>query len=156
MKVVCDTSALIRLRKAGILNRLGEMFETVLLPPAVRRECQDSATQAALEQPFFEVRPVTRPLPLTGIQTGEHEAISLAVEHGIKVLIIDDEKAFRKAMAQGLRPVRSFRVLVLAKRKGLMASVKVGLDRTIAQGEGIQDELYQQILAAAGEKMGES
>ena len=79
------------------------------------------------------------------------EAISLAAERNIAIIVLDDEKAFRRALEQGLTLVRSFRVLLLAKRKGLIPSVKTALDAMLANGEGIQEELYQRILEEAGE-----
>ena len=50
-----------------------------------------------------------------------------------------------------MTPVRSFRVLLLAKRKGLIPSVKTALDAMIANGEGIQEEMYRRMLEEAGE-----
>ena len=93
----------------------------------------------------------TYELTLSGIHRGEQEAISLAVEQNIAVIILDDEKAFRRAWEQGLTPIRSFRVLLLAKRKGLIPSVRSPLDKMIAKGEGVQKEVYQKILQEAGE-----
>jgi predicted nucleic acid-binding protein len=89
-------------------------------------------------------------LPLSGIHQGEQEAISLAVERNIAVILIDDEKAFRRALEQGLTPVRSFRVLLLAKAKGLIPEVKSAMDEMIAHGEGIQEEIYRRMLEEAG------
>jgi predicted nucleic acid-binding protein len=77
---------------------------------------------------------------------------SLAAERNIAIIVLDDEKAFRRALEQGLTPVRSFRVLLLAKRKGLIPSVKTAMDAMIANGEGIQEELYRRMLSEAGER----
>ena len=151
MNVVCDTSSIIKLQRGGVIGCLGQLFETVLIPQAVQAECQDAASQEALRKPFFEVREVSRLLPLSGIGRGELEAISLAAEQNIAIIVLDDEKAFRRALEQGLTPVRSFRVLLLAKRKGLIPSVKTALDAMIANGEGIQEEMYRRMLVEAGE-----
>jgi predicted nucleic acid-binding protein len=151
MKVVCDTSSIIKLQRGGVIDCLGQLFETVLIPQAVKEECQKPETINALHKPFFEVRHVSRILPLSGIHRGEQEAISLAVERNIAVIILDDEKAFRRAWEQGLTPIRSFRVLLLAKRKGLIPSVKSALDEMIAKGEGIQEEIYRKMLEESGE-----
>lgn len=151
MKVVCDTSSIIKLQRGGVIDCLGELFEKVLIPPAVTEECRQPETKNALKRPFFEVREVSHVLPLSGIHRGEQEAISLAMEQSIPVILIDDEKAFRRAQEQGLMPIRSFRVLLLAKRKGLIPSVKSALDEMIAKGEGIQEEVYRRMLEEAGE-----
>lgn len=151
MKVVCDTSSIIKLQRGGVIDCLGRLFEAVLIPQAVKEECLKPETKEALRKPFFEVQEVTRVLTLSGIHRGEQEAISLAVERNIAVIILDDEKAFRRASEQGLTPIRSFRVLLLAKRKGLIPSVKSALDEMIAKGEGVQEEIYRKIVEEAGE-----
>lgn len=151
MKVICDTSSIIKLQRGGIIDCLGQLFEAVLIPQSVKEECRKPETKAVLQMSFFQIHTVSRTLPLSGIHIGELEAISLAVEHNIPVIILDDEKAFRRALEQGLTPLRSFRVLLLAKQKGLIPSVKSVLDEMISQGEGVQDDLYQKIMKSAGE-----
>lgn len=151
MKAVCDTSSLIKLQRGGVLDCLGQLFEMVLIPQAVQEECLKPETKAALLKPFFEVWEVSHVRTLSGIHRGEQEAISLAVEQNIAVIILDDEKAFRRAREQGLTPIRSFRVLLLAKSKGLIPSVHTTLDAMIANGEGIQEETYRKLLKEAGE-----
>lgn len=86
-----------------------------------------------------------------GMGKGEREAISLAVELGIGTLITDDEKAFRNAVPQGLRPIRVFDLLLYAKQAGVINAVKPVLEAMPQHGEGIRDDLYQQTLQDAGE-----
>ena len=117
MKIVCDTSSIIKLQRGGTIDYLGQLFEAVLIPHAVKKECRRPAKKVVLQKPFFQIHTVSRTLPLSRIYIGEQEAISLAVEHNISVVILDDEKAFRRALKQGLVPLRSFRVLLLAKQR---------------------------------------
>ena len=152
MKVICDTSSIIKLRKGGVIDCLGQLFDAVLIPQAVKEECARPETRAVIQKPFFQVCTISRALPLSGIHPGEREAISLAVEHNIPVILLDDEKAIRRALEQKLVPIRSLRILMYAKQKGLIPSVKPALDAMIAQGEGIQDDMYHKILRSAGEK----
>lgn len=83
MKVVCDTSSIIKLQRGGIIDCLGQLFEVVLIPRAVKEECTRPETKAVLQKPFFQIHTVASPLPLSGIHIGELEAISLAVESTI-------------------------------------------------------------------------
>ena len=152
MKVVCDTSSIIKLQRGGVIDCLGQLFEAVIIPQAVKEECTKPETKAVLKKPFFQVHTVSRTLPLSGIHIGEQEVISLAVEQNIQIIILDDEKAFRRALEQKLIPIRSLRVLLLAKQKGLIPSVKSAMDAMISQGEGIQDDMYHKILESAGEE----
>ena len=85
-KAVFDTSSLIRLRKAQVLEYLAAIFDKAYLPQAVKEECTDLETLHALKTPLFEVRQVHHVLPL-GMGVGEREAISLAVELNVKTII---------------------------------------------------------------------
>ena len=152
MDVVCDTSTLIKLRTGCVFGCLGQLFQKIYIPLGVYAECQDSLTQEAIRQaPFIEIRSVAQILSLTGIGKGELEAISLCVEMGIVTFITDDEKAFRKAIQQNLLVIRSYQLLLLAKQAHYIPSIKNVLDEMRAQGEGITEDLYQNILRQAGE-----
>ncbi len=151
MQAVCDTSSLIKLRKGNVLDCLGLLFETILIPSAVKAECKDPDTASAIARDFFEVRHVKRVLPIGGIGRGELEAISLAIQLGLPTLIIDDEKAARKAQQAGCKPIRTPQILLLAKYAGHISSVKSALDAMRAKGEGIEDEVYETALSRAGE-----
>jgi len=151
VKAVCDTSTLIRLNRGGAIQCLGLIFGKVLVPEGVREECRTPETERILREGPFEVKGISRLLPITGLHKGEHEAISLAVELDIETVITDDEKAFRRAKEQGLKPVNSYFILLLAKRMGLILSVKTVLDTMILNGEGVQEEIYREVLEAAGE-----
>ena len=152
MRAVCDTSTLIRLNRGGTIHCLGRIFEKVLIPEGVQEECRTPETERILREGFFEIKGISRLLPITGLHKGEHEAISLAVELDIETVITDDEKAFRKAKEQGLKPVNSYYILLLAKRKGYISSVKTVLEAMISKGEGVQEEIYRDVLEAAGEE----
>lgn len=152
MKAVCDTSTLIRLDRGGAVQCLGQMFEKVLIPKGVQEECRTPEAKQILQRDFFQIKNIARLLPITGLHKGEHEAISLAVDLGIETIITDDEKAFRRAEEQGLKPVNSYHILLLAKEKGLIPSVKTALDTMISKGEGVHEELYRDILKVAGEQ----
>jgi hypothetical protein len=151
VKAVCDTSTLIRLNRGGVIQCLGQVFEKVLIPEGVREECQSPETKGIFRQSFIRVKHISQLLPITGLHKGEHEAISLAVELDIETLITDDEKAFRRATEQRLKPVNSYHILLLAKRMGVIPSVRAILDRMISKGEGVQKDIYQDILEMAGE-----
>lgn len=152
MKAICDTSTLIRLNRGGVVQCLGQIFEKILIPEGVREECQSPEAKRILRRSFIEVKHISRLLPITGLHKGEHEAISLATELNIETIITDDDKAFRRAAEHGLKPINSYHILLLAKRMGLIPSVRAALDEMISKGEGVQKEIYRDILEAAGEE----
>jgi len=70
----------------------------VYLPKAVQKECdeRETATSQKIEHGTFIVREVRNVLSL-GMGHGERETISLAVQLGIEWVLIDDERAMKKA-----------------------------------------------------------
>ncbi len=148
--VVCDTSALIKLRKGGVFNILGGLFGKIGIPEAVKQECQDIFTAQEIKKDFISVYSVKDILPIE-LGDGENEAISLAVEKKIKYIIINDKKAIKKAVEYGLAPIRAERLLVLAKEKGLIDSVKNVMEIMKQAGEGIEEKEFLAVLQEAGE-----
>lgn len=149
-KAVCDTSTLIRLCKGEVLYCLNSLFEKVYLPPAVQSECRDDNSSRMIQKPPFEIYPVQNIRPF-GMGRGEREALSLALELGIKIIMIDDKRAFNKARQLDLEPLRTQDLLVFAKHNGIIPSVKAVLETMRANNEHIPDEIYWNIILRAGE-----
>jgi predicted nucleic acid-binding protein len=70
-------------------------------------------------------------------------------------LLIDERAARKVAMARKLPLIGTVGILLLAKRRGLLDSVKDVLDEMKAQGMRISDRLYVQVLTLAQEQDGE-
>lgn len=147
---VCDTSSLIRLRKGNAIKCLAQLFDKIYIPQAVKDECKDLKTVKIINTPLFETHTVTKTLPI-GLGAGEREAISLAKEKNIEVVITDDDKAFSKATQYGLFPMRSTNVLIAAKQLGIIQSVAPILDTMKSEGEGIEDYVYFKTLKDSDE-----
>ena len=147
---VCDTSSLIKLNKGNALWLLGKIFDRVYLPVGVQEECLDKSIKQAIKAPFFEVKKVKNIL-LLGMGKGEREAISLALELNVPRVVSEDERAVGKAHKLGLIPLNTERILVSAKEKNLIDSVKFFMDKMREAGEGIEDDLYFTTLRLANE-----
>jgi len=148
---VCDTCTLIQLRKGEILYCLNQLFTEVYLAKAVVAECQDAETLEKINQlNGFKVQTARHLLPVK-LGPGEREAISLALELGNAVFITDDETAIKKAKQQGLLTLRTHQIIMLAKWAGIIPSAKTALDKMKAKGEGIQENIYWQVLPDTGE-----
>ena len=120
--VVSDTTPLNYLILIGNVDVLPRLFDQVLIPPAVIRELSHPNTPAPVVAwtrnlpEWVEVRAPLTDLHL-GIDAGESEAISLAVELGIAVLI--DERAGRLVAEQrGVLVLGTLAVLNNADAKG--------------------------------------
>ncbi len=125
MRVVSDTTAITTLLKAGWAHLLRDLFAEVLIPPAVH----DELRAFHREIPAFVL---LRTLPETdlwlpeaaALGRGESEALWLAKEIGADLLLTDDRKAAAAAGLAGLKCSGLLGILLLAKRRNLITSVR--------------------------------
>jgi predicted nucleic acid-binding protein len=120
--VVSDTTPLNYLILIGNVDVLPRLFDKVLIPPAVLREISHPDTPPPVAAwagnlpEWVEVKSPLTVLPL-GIDRGESEAISLAFELGIAVLM--DEHAGRAAAEQqSVLVLGTLAILNIADTKG--------------------------------------
>ncbi len=125
MSIVSDTTAITTLLKAKEERLLQELFEQVLVPQAVWDELMEFHTK--LPQ-FIELRLVTdasRRLPGTDmLGRGEAEALLLAKQLNARLLLTDDRKARLAAQRLEIRCVGLVGMVVQAKRRGRIPSVR--------------------------------
>jgi predicted nucleic acid-binding protein len=117
MLVVADSSPFIVLANIGHLEALPKLFGEVIIPPAVASELADISRPIAVRD--FSANPPTwlkvrRPASvqlIAGLHPGESEALSLAIELHADLIVIDDRRAYREAIARNLNAVGTIRVL---------------------------------------------
>jgi hypothetical protein len=163
MIIVSDTSPLSGLAIANQLALLQKIYETVLIPGAVADELQrgradDPRIQQVLSLDWIEVRQPTDRQLITILQNnhnldrGESEAIALALELGADTLLIDERLGRREARQLGLEITGLLGVLIIAKRRRLVAAVRPILDTLITEaGFRVSNQLYIEVLTMAGE-----
>ena len=132
------------------MHLLEHFYDEIFIPPAVQRECKTGAAQIALQHSFFNVVPVNNIL-LLNMGEGEKEVLSLAFERDIKEILTDDLRPYNYALRNGLSPINSFEFIVAAKEAQFIDKVQPVLDAMREKGEGIHEELYQEILRQAEE-----
>jgi predicted nucleic acid-binding protein len=149
--VVSNASPLIALEQIGQLDLLRSLFNEVLIPPAVSKEI---ASSVALPEWIVE-RTLTQPIGpqtmRTSLGPGESEAISLALEIDARWLIVDERAARRTAQALGIPVIGTLGILLAAKRRNLLPTVKPCLDALMSHDFRIASDLYEQVLSDAGE-----
>ncbi len=140
---------------------LRDLFGRVIIPDEVANELAaanpvfDAA--ALLAQDWIEFRSVSDPQKVlnlfdaTQLDLGECAAITLAEEIQADTLLMDDLAARKEAQRRSLPVTGIVGILIVAKQKGLIASVKEVLDNLIANGTRISQQLYQQALSIARE-----
>jgi len=126
MIVVADSSPLIVLFKIGCINVLPSLFGTIMAPPAVFGELQNPQRDPGASA-YFSAKPawmvVAAPLQaisVQGLHPGETEAIALAKERAADLLLVDDRRAFRYAVAQNINAIGTIRLLELAAEQSLV------------------------------------
>lgn len=161
MIIVSDTTPISELAKVDHLDLLPKLFGKVVIPQGVFDELQvgeHPAAQLVQNLSWLEVVTVDNQQLVRELQQsfkldlGESEAIALAEEISASQLLIDERAARKVAMARKLPLIGTVGILLLAKRRGLLDSVKDVLDEMKAQGMRISDRLYVQVLTLAQEK----
>jgi uncharacterized protein len=161
MITVSNTSPIISLAAIGQINLLQQIYNQIIIPPAVYNEIANAgktdASAAAVQtlswiktQQLIDYTPIAS-FPKS-LHNGESEAIALAIELQADLLLIDEQLGRKVARRFGLTSIGVLGTLIRAKRAGFIASVKFLMDDLIAQvGFRVSDDLYAEILQAVGE-----
>lgn len=158
--VVSDTSPIRALTHLGRLDLLHELYDEVLVPPAVASELQHPrATLAALDiqhLSFIRIQaPADRALVnslAVELDAGESEAIALAIEVRADGILMDEKAGRRAARQRGLIVTGVLGVLVAGKREGCIDAVAPLLDKLQRElGFFISPSLRAETLRQAGE-----
>jgi predicted nucleic acid-binding protein len=156
---ISNTSPLLYLHRAGILDWLCEIFERIWVPSAVVREIDTGGVGGHDVPKLRECRWLTVTDPAwtpsswlaLDLGPGELAAMALALENPARVLLLDDHLARRTARAAGLQVWGTLRVLLAGKAQGLAGQIAPIVDRLSAEGMWISADLRARVLALAGE-----
>src|SRR3989338_6030159 len=140
--MISNASPLITYAKLNKLDLLNRCVGTITISEAVLREItqKESASQEAelvssgVKEGAIVVKKLAREyadkagqiqLIFKGIGEGEAETISLTLQEGQTEALIDDLNARGIAKLNGLTPIGSLRVLLIAFRKGIASEADV-------------------------------
>lgn len=161
MRVVSNSSPLIGLARINQPRLLQELYAEICVPPAVWQEVvvqgadQPGASQIACANWIRQVPTQNAPLLRALSQDlglGEAEAIVLAQELPADLLIVDERQARERARRLGLRFIGICGIIVEAKHRGLVESLKPLLhDLKDVAGFRISAALEAEVLRRAGE-----
>jgi predicted nucleic acid-binding protein len=163
LEIVCDSSVLISLSSIGKLNLLRDIFkkEQIIIPRAVWKEVVEEGgkkkgAQQVKSSKWIHVEDV-EDVPLvkllnTHLDKGESEAIVLALKYHDSLLIIDEKEARDVAQSLNLKFIGTIGVLLKAKQKGYIQSLKTELSLLENKGKfWIAVTLYDKVLKEAKE-----
>lgn len=150
--VVSNTSPLIVLAKAGLLELLPKIFTTVTISKAVHAEIlagpNDDPMKGAMSGArWLKIVALDPPLsPLAAIQLGigEAEAIELARRMSSTVLL-DDRAGRRAARSLGLHVVGTLSVIALAIQGGHLRSFEDAVGRLRSVGLYLSDSVINAV-----------
>jgi len=145
--VVTDSTCLIALERLGQLDLLPALFEPIYAPREVAREF-------GLPLSWLNVVDLADPDRViflsASVDAGEAEAIVLAKELGLKI-ILDDLRARRLAHRFELKVIGTLGILVRAKKQGFLDRLRPLLDQLEGIGFHMTQELREEVLRQASE-----
>lgn len=164
MIVVSDASPIIALSAVGQISLLGELFGGILIPDAVLQEITAARTSAPgvaevgaaewIRARTVRNRSLVQALRID-LDPGEAEAVALAVETEAALVLMDERRGRVIAQRIGLSVVGVLGLLVEAKERGHLATVRPVLDSLDTRaGFRVSRALYDHVLTAAGEDAG--
>jgi len=157
MKIVVNTSPIILLFKSNLDYILEQLATEIYLPGAVYDEIadypQDGLFKILITKTAFRklTIPVNQKILAWDLGKGETEVISCALNNQSLIPILDDAEAKACCLAHGLKPMGTGSLLVLAKKTGLISSVRESLQVMRDKGMWISDIVIDLLAQAAGE-----
>lgn len=156
--VVINASPLITLFRSGQADLLPRLFTRIVVPEAVWQEVtvdewEDRAARELGQQswPILEAVLSSPRVAAWNLGAGETAVLSHALAHPPLRAVIDDMDARRCAKTLGIPMLGTGGLLVLAKRRGLLASVSEGLAKLRQSGLWLSDDILRILKDQAGE-----
>ncbi|WP_162416154.1 DUF3368 domain-containing protein [Cyclobacterium roseum] len=147
--IIADTSCLIIYDKINKLEILRDTFFELMVTDEVAEEFGGelpgwiTKRQIAKQDQYFELA--------MNLEKGEASSITLALEFEKSLLIIDERKGRKVAEKMKIEIIGPLGVLIKAKEKGAIESVKDILNLIDKTNFRISDSIKEQVLRKTGE-----
>lgn len=157
--VVSDTSPIRALDYLGLLPLLKDLFDRVLIPPAVRDELKLPLPKfSAIDLSIYDFFEVRTPLDSSRVQEflrtldrGESEALALALETGAQLILMDELRGRKAAARHGIVALGALGVLLRAKTRGQIPAIRPLIEKLDELEFYMSAELKNNALRLAGE-----
>jgi len=147
--IISDTSCFIILSKIGELLLLAKLYGTIITTPQIAEEFGENLPE------WIRIIPVSDEYKLRLLELqigrGEASAIALALERKGSLLILDDYKARCLAAQLELNYTGTLGLIISAKRKGIIPTVKPLIEKIKQTNFHISIELESKVLIEADE-----
>jgi len=147
--IVSDTSCFIILTNIGELDLLQKTFGEIITTKEVLQEFGEELPNWVLVKSATDKH--RQRILETQVDKGEASAIALALEFSESMLILDDYKARKVAENLGLEITGTIGVIIIAKKRGVINSIKPYLEKIRATNFRISEEIEKQALKEAEE-----
>ena len=154
MNVVSNTSPIIAFSNLGKLSILRSVFGSITIPRGVYEELSERAPFRLEEWiRVDEIRDRGRyKMIRSELDHGESEAIVLYFEKNMDLLLLDDGEARKIAASYGIPIMGTGGILLVAKRKGLVGSLRAELEKLDREGAfRLSDAVKEMLLRSANE-----
>ncbi|MCE4600977.1 MAG: DUF3368 domain-containing protein [Desulfurococcales archaeon] len=156
--VVSNSSVIIALARICRLDLLEKPFGKILVSEAVWREIAVKGKpghEKIVRADFIHVGKAGNRRLVTLLEgfvdSGEAEAIVLALERNADLLLVDDRDAREIAKKLGLQVMGTLGVIALAKYGGLIPKAKPIIDKLVESGFWISRKLLEEFLRELSE-----
>ena len=159
-RVIVNSTPLIALCNADLLNILKKIYGSIIIPKAVFDEVTAKKDSACLQikqnLDWITVETITniedRKMYKAKLHAGEVDVMILAqADPKADLVIIDDNAAKKTAKYLGLTVTGTLGVLIKAKQSGIISSVKNAITKILSNGFYINENIIKLALKQAGE-----
>lgn len=163
-RVIVNSSPIIALSMIHQIELLWTLFDEVIVPEGVYHEISVSAgknnygkaeLESAVQEKnirMYSVRDAALVSTLLGrLHRGEIEVIVGGREQRVNFVLLDDMTARKMAEAFSLVPIGTIGILRLAKKQGILESIKSYLDVLRRKEFRVSDKIYDEILTKENE-----
>ena len=153
MLVVADASPLVGLVNIGHADVLAALYGAVVIPPPVAAELvspkRPGEVRAFMASPprWLSVRSPSRLEAIDHLDPGELEAISLAIELGADLLLIDEARGREVAISLHIPTARTAAVLFDAANAGVLPDLRSAFDQLRATNFRVPGRVLDELLA---------
>lgn len=148
--VIADTSFLIAVNKLQLFNEIRVLYKEVYITRKIAEEFQLVLPDWIIIQKPANIQ--VEAVLACILDAGEASAIALAYEYRDAIIIIDDLKARKEAIALGFKITGTLGVLFRLKKEGLIDSLKQRISQLIGFGFRISPKIINEMLRSAGEE----
>lgn len=156
-KVIVNTTPLIALAEIGELHLLKDLYDEIYIPNAVFEEVKSEPAYTEVRNASEWIKQVSvdsadnREMLSSRLHSGEVEVIQYARESKADLVILDDQLARRTAKYLGLTITGTLGVIIKAKEKGYVSSVKPIMDKLIQNGLYVDPIVQAEALKLSNE-----